>query len=104
MKDLSPLIDWLTARNTGTSSMNMARVHAGLPMRPTNQPPGDINDFRRCADLLERVPEVRESLPAIAACSPVWARFVERWEELDGLLKAGEGDKMQKIINGFWED
>lgn len=45
--------------------------------------PHDPDDFRRCERLLRARPWLRtESLPVLAAKSPVWARLVERWDEI----------------------
>ena len=43
--------------------------------------PYDPDDFRRCERLLRARPWLRvESLPVLAAQSPVWARLLDRWD------------------------
>jgi hypothetical protein len=49
--------------------------------------PHDPDDFRRCELLLREVPELRGRLPEMAAVHPVWARLVERWDEITALME-----------------
>lgn len=48
--------------------------------------PHDLGDLRRCALLLERVPEWKARMHEMAAVSPVWARLGARWDELHAIL------------------
>jgi hypothetical protein len=108
----SGLEAWLRSDDTGISSLTMAWKLGPLVGRAVNSPrhgpdhPSDPSDFGRCVGLLEAAPEMRSHLPAMAEVSPVWARLVASWDELEGLYRAelpsGEAPKlfrrMQELI------
>jgi hypothetical protein len=55
--------------------------------------PLDPGDLRRCVLLLEAVPELRRRFGRLRRVSPLWARYVDHWDELVDLLaeEAAEG-------------
>ena len=85
MKDA--ILDWYANGETGISSKAMAS--ALVDIIPTNQwakfgnHPSDPSDFNRCLKLLNAVPEARNHMDKVAKLSDVWARLVDRWDELE---------------------
>lgn len=62
-------------------------VYGSTSVRWASNHPYDPDDFRRCELLLRMVPEFRRRLPEMAGESPVWARLVERWDEIAALME-----------------
>jgi hypothetical protein len=78
------LLRWALSGNTGKSSMYMAGVAAfGRRHRPRHSAlPGDYDDLRRCVRMATACKSFRQALPELARVSPLWARFIARWDEL----------------------
>lgn len=88
------IADWFAHGEIGVSSKAIAlRLLGRSPEEVIEQAgqgfpthPSDPDDFRRCHELIERVPEIRARLPEMAAVSPIWTVLVEHWDELTGML------------------
>lgn len=86
---------WLANGERGLSSEAIVQRLTGVPVdvdeltRPNGVTdyPHDSGDFRRCVELLKRVPEARRHLPLMADVSPQWAAIVSHWDELERLLE-----------------
>jgi hypothetical protein len=80
------LMAWFASDDTGTSSKWMAHVCAGGP--PTRRDyPYDPADFGRCYRFLRAVPQAREHLHKLKDSGPVWAAYVDRWDEMERLYE-----------------
>jgi len=112
------LLAWIRCDDAGQSSKYMLWKLSPSPLRyqcgrgdfsdPTYQTyPLDPSDFGRCVGLLDAAPELRDSLPKMAECEPVWAALVAAWSELESLYReespSGNAPKlyarMKSIIN-----
>jgi hypothetical protein len=82
MKDA--ILAWYVNGETGISSKAMAAVFSGI--EPVNRwfgnHPSDPSDFNRCLKLLNAVPEARNHMDKVAKLSDVWAKLVDRWDEV----------------------
>ena len=85
MKD--KILIWFATGETGISSKAMACAVADLPpdvkWAKFGNHPSDPDDFNRCLKFLAAVPEARNHLDKVAALSPVWAKLVASWDELE---------------------
>ena len=106
---------WLRNGERGLSSEatfgHLTGLHLLHEMWGNAPTPVDPADFRRCEMLLCRVPEFRARLGEMREASDLWAKLVDAWDELCGLMDAeapgwrGEGywsapktfDRMQEI-------
>lgn len=97
---------WLLKGQIGLSSKSMLAAHLGDTTVEINHP-YDPSDFNRCLLMLEMVPEARGSFDEIAKLSPVWARLIERWGEVEksfidevglGWSKANRAPKTYKLM------
>ena len=79
--------NWLAFGERGLSSDAIVSTLTGTRVgrRTTTDYPFDPSDFRRCVLLLEAVPVARFAFPAMREVSPVWARLVDAWDELEAL-------------------
>lgn len=89
------LASWFGSGDTGISSQSIAIAAMGGE-RPANWGwgyPYDPADFGRCARLLRKHPEIRQ--PAFERLAieggEVWAKLIERWDEIDATMKAEVG-------------
>lgn len=83
--DLLAVAEWLTGNDTGVSSKYMASVAlAGsvIKSRWGDTTPWDATDLGRCVRLIEKAPTVRNCFPVLRQASPVWAAYVDNWDEL----------------------
>jgi hypothetical protein len=106
------ILRWFANGETGISSKTMAMAAIDLSYHRASHP-HDPSDFNRCLLLIDYVPEIRLAMHKIAALSDVWARLVDRWEDIEEtfILEAGWNwskthsapatyDLMQEIIKG----
>jgi hypothetical protein len=47
--------------------------------------PWDPSDFKRCIDLLEAIPEFKQSFHEMKTVSKQWETLVNHWDELESL-------------------
>ena len=95
----SGLAAWFASDEVGASSLCMARTlsHvAGMECpkhryRNENRHPLDVSDFRRCVQMLDAVPELREHIPAMKALGPIWSRLADKWSALESLYVSERG-------------
>ena len=85
IRDLLAVAEWLMNGNTGVSSKYMLAVALGgkvLKSRWGDSTPSDEPDLGRCLMLIERAPSVRNCFPILRTASPVWAAYIDHWDEL----------------------
>lgn len=78
------IIDWLINGETGLSSKTLAAWIVGMPIDDIPNHPWDADDCRRCALLIQRLPEV--DWHRITETYPEWERWVP---VIQGLLDSG---------------
>ena len=99
--DVKKIAAWATGRDTGISSLNLARAAMGEPVKPTEYP-SDGGDLGRCLRLIEAVPAARAGVDALATISGPWRRLASRWDELAAMHAANDKElyrEMQRLIN-----
>ena len=90
---LFAVAEWLVGDDTGISSEYMAAVFIGgkaMKSKWGDSTPHGAPDLGRCVRLLEKAPCVRNAFPAIRKTSPVWAAYVDHWDELAALWHQGD--------------
>lgn len=100
------VFEWFANGERGISSEAMACAVCGIQPNERwakfGNNPRDPDDFRRCVLFLEAVPEAREHLDSVAKLSEVWARLVDRWDDLEALLEkempTGKAPKLYNIM------
>ena len=83
--DLLAVGKWLTSGATGVSSTYMLAVALAGEVLPTkwgDSTPSDEPDLGRCLMLIKRVPGVRNCFSILRTASPVWAAYIDHWDEL----------------------
>lgn len=83
--DLLAVGKWLATGNTGVSSKYMLAVALAqqvLPSKWGDATPSDEPDLGRCLMLIERAPGIRNCFPILRTASPVWAAYIDHWDEL----------------------
>ena len=88
--DLLAVAEWLTTGSTGVSSKYMLAVAlCGQVVKSKwgDSTPSDEPDLGRCVMLIQRVPSVRECFPVLREASPVWAAYIDHWDELTALYE-----------------
>src|SRR5688572_12746693 len=78
------VINWLSGRDTGISSMAIVTVMEGGTVHEYTFP-HDPADLGRCIRLLDIAPEYRENLDAMKQVGPHWSSLVDHWSELESL-------------------
>jgi hypothetical protein len=77
---------WISQGERGLSSeaivYRLTGVHLSGRHWSGKDHPADPSDFRRCEMLLRQVSLARLMFPAMRDVSPVWARFVDAWDDL----------------------
>ena len=56
-----------------------------------NRHPGDVEDFRRCVQMLNAVPDMRAHIASMKQHGPKWARLADKWAELERLYESERG-------------
>ena len=51
--------------------------------------PKDIDDFKRCMDFFDYIPEVKSRMKKLENLSIEWNELVDKWDQIKGLLKYG---------------
>lgn len=91
--DLLAVAEWMTGENTGVSSEYMLAVALCgqvLKSRWGDSTPSDSPDLGRCVTLIEKAPSVRNCFAVLRTASPVWAAYVDHWDELADLWHNGD--------------
>lgn len=82
---------WLANGETGLSSKTIAfYLGFGIIPKQASHPEG-VNDFRRCIQLLEEVPELKADILRMKGVSKVWEVLAENWLELERLYEKERG-------------
>jgi len=94
-EELSPVTSWLLNGERGASSEAMCFHLFGreAKFRPQGHKidyPCDPSDFRRCRLFVEAT-GCRDRVGEMAKVSPIWAMYVERWDELCEMMDAEVG-------------
>lgn len=98
---------WLTGGKNGMSSEAMLRaamvaqggsVPDGLARYSRTATPMDSDDYGRCHNLLDEIPEVAAHWTAIAALSPTWAIMRLLWTRWAVLYSAGDLSRLNNEI------
>ena len=87
------IANWLLLGRSEPSSKFMAGVALngrGYRSQWNDPTPHDAAEFGRCAQLLQAVPEVRETFPVLRETNAVWRAYVDRWDELTSLWRVGD--------------
>lgn len=92
---------WLKSDEVGASSLFMARMLApvaGLGQCPAhnqfadeNRHPADVADFRRCVQMLDAVPQLREHIAHMKQHGPQWEKLADNWIDLEALYASERG-------------
>jgi hypothetical protein len=91
--DLLAVAEWLTGRDTGVSSKYMASVAIAGKVTKSDwldATPSDAPDLGRCVRLIEKAPTVRNCFQILRKASPVWAAYMDHWDELTTLWHQGD--------------
>ena len=59
--------------------------------------PSSWDDFKRCFNLLEKIPELRKNMQKMESVSQAWKNLVERWDELETTYKLELENKSVKF-------
>lgn len=78
--DVKQLAVWALGQSTGMSAKCIARHMMGMDVDGSY--PHDGGDFRRCEDLMDAVPGIKERMPEMAGVNQYWAALVPRWSEI----------------------
>lgn len=91
MSDLAmKVLNWQSKGDVGVSSATMASIALGLNKSFYHEcfgEPLDPADLRRCMLLVEEIPEIKDSFPAIADKCKQFASIIDEWDALISLLK-----------------
>ena len=87
------IIQWLCSGETGLSSKTMVCIHTGNEMDGDwgFRAPSDVADFRRCWELLQLVPEVKNSFALIAEKCPAFKGVIENWDAISANYERERG-------------
>lgn len=96
----SPVERWLAGPEWGMASARLAYALTGhkAPGAPPPRAatPVDADSFRRCVEVLDLAPELRERLGELA--DGAWAPYVANWTRLETLLRAGHLDALDRSL------
>lgn len=78
---------WRNRGEHGTSSETIYSAFTGTGRYALRFPavPRDPDDFRRCKQLLDLLPEWRANLGKVSARYPFFAPMIEKWDEIERL-------------------
>lgn len=100
--------NWLEKGKTGLSSLVLCQTllpniqHDKLEKLDNSYSssyPHDTSDFNRCLGLLEAVPELRKDLEKLKVINKQWDNLVQKWSEIEMLIKENKVEDANKIIN-----
>lgn len=79
---------WLINGEHGISSKNMFAVLSGGYAQAQGKlsTPCDPDDFKRCSQLLQAVPQWRSELHKLKPISETWSNLVDNWDKLEIML------------------
>lgn len=97
---------WIKLGEQGSSSLSIFRAIGG-PVGPAARDgggsiPWDPDDFRRCYQLLELIPEWKSELTKVSDLFPHWKPYVDRWPEMESLYaeerKGGQCPRLYAML------
>ncbi|MGN7901417.1 hypothetical protein ACTJJT_00905 [Pseudomonas sp. 22373] len=91
------VMEWMATGRVGASSKAMAFAACGL--QNDGSYPLDPDDLNRCLMLLKTVPAIREHFGKVAAIGEVWARLIERWNEIEESFLGEAGLNWEKAAS-----
>ena len=79
---------WLINGEHGISSKNIFAVLSGGYSQAEGKlcTPSDPDDFKRCSQLLQAVPQWRSELHNLKPISETWSNLVDNWDKLENML------------------
>ncbi len=79
---------WLIHGEHGISSKNMFAVLGSGYSKSDGKlmTPSDPDDFKRCSQLLQAVPQWRSELHKLKPISETWSNLVDNWDKLEAML------------------
>ena len=114
MTDLTKVIEWMTGRDTGLSSMAIA-AHMATGTCDGSYP-RDPADLGRCLRLIEQFPEWKPRIAEMSKYGAVWRAYADRWEDMASSMRDEVGidwskgrsaektyDLMKRIEGDGWE-
>lgn len=72
------VLNWLATGDTGLSSKTIAFATCGIKY-PDSYYPRDPSDFKRCLEMLEACPSIKDLL-CVKSLHKNWVRFVDSWD------------------------
>lgn len=78
-------LEWLANGETGISSETMAFWLVFGVKKDESGHPHDPDDFDRCLQFLNQVPEMRSQLLKMVPLSSAWKKLVARWSEIEAM-------------------
>jgi hypothetical protein len=75
------LFDWLLTGGVGLSSEQIIREYLGLES-PTIDYPLDYQDFKRCYQLVNAIPEMNSAVEKLAFKSEHWLAIAKNWPDI----------------------
>ena len=80
-------VQWVSAGDSGQSSMRIWAHMTGTERDSFRDWPHDPADLGRCLRLLANVPEWRVRIGEMAAYGPQWGALAARWDELHASMR-----------------
>lgn len=78
---------WLINGEHGISSKNIFAVLSGHSKAQGKLcTPSDPDDFKRCSQLLQAIPQWRSELYKLKQISEAWSNLVDNWDKLETML------------------
>ncbi len=97
---------WKCNGEHGTSSISIFYAFTGDMLESENHDiPHDPDDFRRCKQLLDLMPEWRSRLNGLMGLGRYWLPFIEAWNAMEKLyieeLPTGRAPKLYALMQGL---
>lgn len=89
---------WLEHGERGLSSETICQSCGGVPLKSRGNHPLDVDDFKRCYNLLQMVPELKNKLDQLSNWSVTWEKLVNNWDELTQLYEAKKYEEVYKLM------
>lgn len=83
----------------GISASTIRHAMTEGPMIKSPDVPLDPSDFKRCVDMLDSAPDGwRNRLHEVSIRCPVYFPMVQKWSELENLLRKGKIEKLYELM------
>jgi hypothetical protein len=99
-------IEWLACGERGLSSDTAFQVLTGVNLLDGDRPrhPSDVDDVRRCLDMLDACDLNQAFAPSMRDVSPQWSRLVDRWHAITIAIARENFSKAQSLIDEATKD